>query len=157
MSKRPEKIALRVVKGSLIPADSLAAAKLRNRDYAIGDVVFAEIKKPRNPKFHRLAHALGQILVENIEAFAELDGHRVLKRLQVESGIGCDEMAIYVPGVGQCLHRTPQSLSFESMDEARFREVFSALCRHVAKTYWPDMSEDDIAHMAEMMPTEEAA
>ena len=156
MSKRPDKIALRVVKGSLIPADSLAAAKLRNRAYAIGDVVFAEIKKPRNPKVHRLAHALGQILVENIEAFAELDGHRVLKRLQIESGIGCDEMAIHVPGVGQCLHRTPQSLSFESLDEAQFRQIFSGLCRHVAEHYWPEMTEEQIEQMAEVMPTEAA-
>lgn len=156
MSK-PERIPLRVVKGGFQPADSMAAAKLRNRAYSIGDVVFCEVKKPRNPKFHRLAHALGQILVENIEAFESLDGHRVLKRLQIESGIGCDEMAIYVPGVGQCLHRTPQSLSFESMDEARFREVFSGLCRHVAQTYWPEMTPEQVEEMAEMMPTEEVA
>ena len=152
MSKQPEKIALRIQKGALVPADPMAAAKLRDRAYSVGDVVFAEIKKPRNPRFHRLAHALGKLLVENIEAFSALDGHRVLKRLQIESGIGCDEMAIYVPGVGQCLHRTPRSLSFESMDQAQFREVYRGLCDHVAQTYWPGLSAEQIEDMATMMP-----
>ena len=143
---------MRVVKGGFQPADALAASKLRNRDYSLGDVVFCEIKKPRNPRFHRLAHALGQILVENIEAFEGLDGHSVLKRLQIESGVGCEEVAIYVPGVGQCLHRTPKSLSFESMDETQFNDVIRRLCNHVAKTYWPGMEPQEIERMAEIMP-----
>lgn len=156
MSKRAERIAMRVQRGALVPADPMAAAKLRDRAYSVGDVVFCEIRKPRNPRFHRLAHALGQLLVENIEAFRDLDGHRVLKRLQVEAGIGCDEMGIHVPGVGYCRHLTPRSLSFESMDEQEFRSVYRGLCRHVAETYWPECSEEDIEAMAEMMPGEAA-
>lgn len=75
------RIALRVQKGALSPADTWAESALRTRKYHLGDVVFAEITKPRNPKFHRLAHELGLLVAQNIDAFAGIDAHDVLKRL----------------------------------------------------------------------------
>lgn len=93
---RPERFALRVVKGGFQPADATTQSRLRTRNYGIGDLVFAELKRPRNPGFHRLAHALGKLFVENIEAFENLDPHTCLKRLQLESGIGCDEVMVPV-------------------------------------------------------------
>lgn len=42
------RIALRVERGALVPADDHARKVLRDRDYSIGDVVFAEVRKPRN-------------------------------------------------------------------------------------------------------------
>lgn len=149
--KRAERIPLRVVKGGFQPADQSCIARLRDKGFRTGDLVFVEFKKPRNPGFHRLAHAIGRLCAENIEAFEGMDAHRVLKRLQIEAQIGCDEMAIIVPGVGKCLHLIPRSLSFESMDEADFQETVKGFCRHIAKQYWQGMEPEKVEQMAQAM------
>lgn len=155
MRRRPEKIALRVCKGRLEPADGLAAARLRAKGYHVGDIVFATLTKPRNPGYHRLAHALGQMVADNIDEFTGMDAHATLKRLQMECGIGCEEIAYKVHGM-TVVQRVPLSLSFESMEEDEFRAVFSGICRHLAATYWPTLTADEIAGMIELMPTEVA-
>lgn len=152
--RRPERFPLRVVKGAFTPADISCQARLRDKGFKTGDLVFVEFRKPRNPKFHRLAHALGQLCAENIEAFNGMDPHRVLKRLQIEAQIGCEEMAIVVPGVGKCLHLIPRSLSFESMDEGEFHEVIAGFCRHIAGQYWPSLTPEAIEDMAGVMINE---
>lgn len=155
LKRRPERIALRVAKGCLRPADGLAEARLRAKGYHIGDIVFAELKKPRNPGYHRLAHVLGTMVADNIDEFTGMDCHSVLKRLQMESGIGCEEIAYRVHGM-TVVQRIPLSLSFESMDESEFRAVFSGLCRHISATYWPTLTAEEIASMIELMPVEAA-
>jgi hypothetical protein len=178
---KPERFLMRVVTGALEPADAYVKRRLRERNYCTGQLLLAELKKPRNPGFHRLAHALGAMCAENIDEFAGLDAHDVLKRLQAESGIGCDMVVIsaavvwqriadaiaVVAGDGlrpalQTITRIlgsihvavplPRSLSFESMDQGEFSEVFRGLCRYIAKTYWLDMTDDQIADMAELFP-----
>lgn len=152
LSKRkPERFPLRVQKGCFIPADRSTQARLRDKKFRTGDLIFAEFKKPRNPRFHRLAHALGELCSENIEAFNGIPAHRVLKRLQLEAAVGCEEMAISVPGVGKCLHLTPLSLSFESMDEGQFQEVITAFCRYISEHYWPTLTPEQIEDMAGVM------
>jgi len=148
--KRPERHALRVIKGGFAPADIGTATRLREKGLHVGDLIFAQFKKPRNPSFHRLVHAFGEILVQNIEAFENMNSHSVLKRLQIEGNIGCDEMAVLFPGIGPCTYRIPRSLSFESMDESEFSEVFKGFCRYVSKTYWPSMDPEAIEEMAAM-------
>lgn len=154
--RRPERFALRVVKGGMQPADSLTASRLRDKGYRVGDIVFAEIKKPRSPRFHALAHVFGQMVADNIEDFGGMNPHQVLKRLQWEAGTGCETMGVKIPGVGYHEIRIPRSLSFETMDDGEFREVFRGFARHVAQTYWPDLDEDQIMQMAEVMPGEVA-
>lgn len=155
MKRRPEKIALRVAKGCLRPADGLAEARLRAKGFHVGDLVFAELRKPRNPGYHRLAHVLGTMVADNIEEFTGMDQHAVLKRLQMECGIGCEEIAYKVHGM-TVVQRVPLSLSFESMEQAEFEAVFRGMCRHLAATYWPSLSADEIAVMIELMPMEAA-
>ena len=151
-TKKPERLLLSVAKGALVPADGYTAARLRARGFKVGDEVLAVLTKPRNPKFHRLVHQFGQVLVDNIEAFENLDGHRVLKRLQVEGGIACDEMAMNIPNVGPVFYKLPRSLSFESMDESEFHETFREFSRYVAARYWPGMKPEQIEQMAGFMP-----
>lgn len=149
--RTPERFPLRIQRGAFIPADQTTVARLRDKKFSTGDIVFVEFRKPRNPKYHRLAHALGRLVAENIEQFEGMDAHRVLKRLQIEGNIGCEETAIYVPGVGMCMHRTPLSLSFESMDQGDFHEVMQGFCRHIAKVYWPELAPEQIEQMAGVM------
>ena len=156
--RRPERIALRPVAatvdgkpvGALIAADGLSSSRLRAKKFRRDGIVFAELKQPRSPGFHRLAHMFGMLVADNIEAFEGMDCHSVLKRLQVESGQGCDEVAVILEGL-PVMYRIPRSLSFESMDEGEFHEVFGGLCKHVAKRYWPTCTPEEIADMARCM------
>jgi hypothetical protein len=150
LKRKPERVMLRVVQGALEPADQHSRAMLRDRGYKVGDVVAGELKKPRSPGFHRLAHQLGSVIVENIEAFANIPAHVCLKRVQIEGNIGCDEIAINFPNIGPCTYRVPRSLSYESMDEGEFRETIEAMCKYISKTYWPSMTPEKIERMAEM-------
>ena len=152
--RRRERLALRVVKGSLIPADAYTQSRMRERGYKVGDLVFAEIIKPRNPKFHRLAHRIGSLCAQNIDSFSGMDAHKVLKRLQWEANIGCEEIGVQVPGVGLAMMRWPQSLGFESMEEGEFHEVTRQFCRHIASAYWKTLSPEQIEEMAESMVEE---
>ena len=152
--RRRERLALRVVKGSLVPADATTQSRMRERGYKVGDLVFAEITKPRNPKFHRLAHRIGALCAQNIDSFTGMAAHKVLKRLQWEANIGCEEIGVQVPGVGLAMMRWPLSLGFESMEEGEFHEVTRQFCRHIAATYWKTLNEDQIAEMVESMVDE---
>lgn len=151
-SRRRQTVMLRVEKGRFVPADLASARMLRDRGYAIGDVVSAEIRKPRNPKFHRLVHQLGTALIENTDDFANYtDSHAVLKRLQIEANVGCDVMLINAPGYGMLEHRTPQSLSFENMEEAEFQAIYKGFCDYVIRRYWPGMTQDAIERTASLV------
>lgn len=147
---KTDAIMLRVAKGCLEPADALAVARLKERGYKVGDVVACDIKKVRNPKFHRMAHVLGRLLVENVESFAALDAHKALKRCQWEAGIACDEMGVNVPNVGFVSVRIPQSLSFAQMDEGQFSETYKKFCDHVRLRYWPQLDEGAVEEMARL-------
>jgi hypothetical protein len=134
--------------------DGYTQARLMGKGYHIGDCLNAVITKARNPKFNRLVHAFGRIVAENIDSFSCMNSHKVLKRLQLEANIECEEISLQMEGLGTVLHRTPLSLSFSSMDEGRFKEVFRLMCRYIAETYWPEMDEAEIASMAELMADE---
>lgn len=148
MSKR-ERIYLRVQQGALVPADQCAASQLRARRYKVGDLLVAELKKPRSPKFNRLVHRIGQLVVANIDAFSGIDAHRAIKRLQIEGRVACDEIGVNVPGFGMVIQFIPRSLSFESMDETEYREAARGICRTIAERYWPSMEPQAIEYMAE--------
>lgn len=149
MGKR-ERIFFRVTPdGRLAPADPYAQSKCRERGYRTGDLLAAELVKPRNPKFNRLVHRIGQIVVANIEAFAGLDAHQAIKRLQIEGKVACDEIGINVANYGMVIQLIPRSLSFESMDEGEYQQAARGICRTIAERYWPELTEDQIAEMAE--------
>ena len=73
--RRPERLAFRVTPAGLEIADTFSAARFKAKGLNAGDLVFAEIRKPRNPGYHRLAHALGQIVADNIDEFEGMDSH----------------------------------------------------------------------------------
>lgn len=152
--KKPEKFLLRVVKNGFESADGYTKSRLREKGYNVGDVVLASLTKPRRPKFHRLGHAFGKLVADNIDEFNGMDAHAVLKRLQWEANVECDVMGVKVPGVGFVEVRIPSSLSFASMDEGTFKTLFHGLAWHVAENYWPDLTAEQIEEMASCMPDE---
>ncbi|MBX9635919.1 MAG: hypothetical protein K2Q45_00015 [Nitrosomonas sp.] len=152
--RKPEKIHFRVIKGGLVPADQYAESLLRNKNFKIGDVVGAEIRKLRNVKFNRLVHRIGQLCAANIEEFVGIDPHRVIKRLQIEGRIACDEIGVLVPGFGMVIQFIPRSMSFSEMDEAEYHDSAKKICRLIAERYWKGLEPEQIAEMAESMVEE---
>lgn len=150
-SRKPERLLLTVGKGALLPGDGYTQMRLRQRGYKMGDILLADLRKPRSPGFHRLAHRLGTLVASNIEDFEGLDGHQALKRLQWEARIACDSMEVRVAGVGKAEVITPRSLSYASMDQAEFEAVMRQFSEYIARTYWPDMTAEAIEEMAEAM------
>ena len=147
-----QRLLLTVAKGALVPGDGYTQKRLKERGYRVGDILLADLRKPRHPGFHRLAHRLGQLVAENIEAFEGLDGHAALKRIQIEAGIGCDEIPLRLPVIGQITYRVPRSLSYASMDQAEFEKTIRGMSEYIAREYWPDLTPEQIEQMAEAMP-----
>lgn len=175
--QKKEKIHFRVIKGGLVPADQYAESLLRNKHFKIGDVVGAEIRKLRNVKFNRLVHRIGQLCAANIEEFSGMEAHSIIKRIQLEGNICCDEIALKIHGFdsqvwkyvkpvvepilamvgfninndGFMIARIPRSLSFQSLDEAEFHGAAKQICRLIAERYWQGLEPEQIEEMAGAM------
>ncbi len=115
---------------------------MKERGYHEGDELRLEIKKPRNVKFHRLAHAIGNLLVENVEAFRHLSGHQALKQVQRESGVCCDPLEIDLGALGKVPVNQPRSLSFDEMEEDEFGEFFRGITDYIDQHYASAMTDD---------------
>jgi hypothetical protein len=139
---------------AIVAANPIDRALMKDRKYREGDELRLEIKRPRNPKFHRLMHAIGQMLVEHVDGFEGLDGHSAIKRIQRESGVCCEEQTMELPGLGTVTLKVPESLAFDEMDDTRFRELFDGATRYIAERYWPDMTPEALEEMALAMAGE---
>jgi hypothetical protein len=149
--RKPEPIYLRVIKGGLSPADSYAESQLRAKNFKIGDIIKADIRKLRNQKFNRLVHRIGQLCAANIEAFSGLDAHTCIKRLQIEGKIACREIGVMVHGYGMVIQFIPRSMSFDSMDETEYHDCSKRICRLISERYWPNLGPEQIEQMAGVM------
>lgn len=174
-------IAMRVQKGAIVPADLMAQAALRRKKVKVGDVVLIDMHLLRNPRFHRLVHRLGQLCVDQIDDFRNVDAHGAIKKIQLEADIHCQTMVVRADGlwqritewmvasVGELVRpglvligglvagkdipvRIPDSIAFDEMSESDFQDLWVRMCRHISETYWPELSEGQIAAMAELMP-----
>lgn len=119
--------------------------------------------------FHRLAHVIGHLLVDNLEAFRDLDAHAALKQVQLESGSCCEmvemdatpvvkallDAAEAVLGAGarkvlaavlQEIRTIPvkvaQSLAFDSMEEEDFATFFKGVTACIGDHYAHVMLDD---------------
>lgn len=149
MSTKP-RIALRVEKGVLIPDTKAAVEQLRKMGLQIGDVVMVEVRKSRNPAFHRFAHALGEMLSENIDVFLGMDSHSVIKQIQREARIECEVMTVDLAGEAIAEIVRPKSIAYDSLDETEFRELVKRLCDHVAAKYMGGMQPESVEEMVKM-------
>lgn len=126
----------------------------REREYRAGDQVRCEIKKARNVKFHRLVHALGRMVSEQVDEFHGLDAHTTIKRLQLDASVCCSYEAFDIPDLGRVMRQIPESISFDYMTEERFREFWRGICQHLIEKYWPGLTEEAIEQMTGLMPGE---
>jgi hypothetical protein len=112
------------------------AASMKARGYKVGTQVRAEFKRPRNPKFHALAHAIGALAVEHIEGYEEMETHAALKKLQRACGVCCEEIDIDLgPALGIVKAKQAQSIAFDEMDETSFSELVHGVCAYIRETF----------------------
>ena len=151
MKQKTERLMLTVGRGVLTPADDFTMMRMREKGYHVGDVLSASLKKPRNYSFHKKVHALGQMIADNVESFAGMTAHKVLKRLQLEANIGCEEVAYTIPGCGMVTQRIPRSLSYADMEDGEFAEVYEGFCKWVCANHWPELEPYQVEEMAQLM------
>lgn len=102
--------------GVLLPSSEdteIAMQKIAN-----GEEFLIEVKKARNIKFHKKAFALLKVVFENQERYATLEDMRV--EFKLKAGL-YDE---HITTKGKMIY-VPKSMSFESMDELEFNELYS--------------------------------
>jgi len=148
--------------GAFVPVHEIDRRLAKQRGYRVGQEYRLEIKESRNPAFHRLAHAIGHLLVDNVEAFRDLDAHAALKRVQLEAGICCEMVEMdatpviaavldasetllgagarkVLAGVLPEIHTIPvkvaQSLAFDSMEEEDFATFFKGVTAWIGERY----------------------
>jgi hypothetical protein len=136
--------------GALVPAYPCDRKEMKARKYSIGTTIRGLLTKPRNEKFHRKAHALGQLAVEHIEGFEQLNAHDALKRLQREAGVQCEGFEIDLGPLGIVTAKQPRSLAFDEMDESEFAELWEGVIAHIRAKYWPSLGDDAIEQFALM-------
>jgi hypothetical protein len=143
--------------GSFVPADAESSAVLRRKRIKRGALVRMIVSRPRDYQQWRRAHQLGTLIAQNIEAFerfqldnGRVDSHGALKHLQHLSGVECEDSELDVPGLGKLIVRQPRSLAFDEMDEVQFQAAYAGFCAYLRKTWWPSLSDDQIAEMASL-------
>lgn len=160
--RKPQPVYLRVMKlvdpetgesiGALVPRFTTDQTIMRERGYRTGSLIRAELKKPRNVRFHRLVHGLGQLVAEHIDDFTGMQAHAVIKRLQRECGVCCEEQDVDIPGFGKLVVKVAMSIAFDEMEDGDFHQLWKGICLHIADKYWPDMTPDRAEHMIDLMP-----
>lgn len=174
---KPIPVFMRAIKGGFVPADAYAEQQLRDKKFKIGDIVKVFVRKLRNGKFNRKVHRIGKLCVIHIDEFKHMDAHSVIKRLQLEGNIYCDEMAIKpsVAGMsipkqiismlepilnafglkltddGLLIVRYPQSLSYESMTQDEYEDAAKRICLYLSENYWHGLADWQIDELAENM------
>ena len=140
-----ERIYFRCVDGGLKPADNWAASNFEKKGYKQGDIVSVDVRKVRNRRFNAFVHVFGDACIKNIPSFAEIeDAHKAIKRLQLESGIECDEMAINLDGFGMVVVKQARSFAFDRMGEEDFKAAAQGISDYAVAKYGGALTQDQL-------------
>ena len=129
MSKKGNWINVEVRKGHLFPADAFATEAFQNLNLKMGNHLQIQIHQTRNKGTWKHVHNIAKLCIEHIEDFNNYHrSHDVIKRIQFEGNIACDELAACIDGgMVPKIYRMPRSLAFGSMGDDEFEEVYSAI------------------------------
>lgn len=136
---------------AIVAMHPIDRALMKERGYRPGDELRLEIKRKRNVGFHRLFHALGALLVENVEEFQNCSSHDAIKQVQTKSGTCCEPQMvdmgtikfgdISVP-VGLVPVNVPRSMAFDEMDEDEAGRLFEGVTAYIGEHYASVMLDD---------------
>jgi hypothetical protein len=148
--KRPTRVLAQIVGDGLIEIAGFADfERFMRRKYRGGEQVMIEVKRSRNPYFHRLVMGLIHKLAHNVDEFAD-DTERALLILKIKLG-RATPIAIADGSVGWI----PESIAFDMMEDGEFHVFFDALCDLIALEYWPTMTAAQVKGMADMLARRE--
>lgn len=163
--------------GALVPAHEVDTRLLRERKFHTGKEVRGELKQPRTEWQHRLIHKIGQLVVDNVEGWEQLDCHDALKRLQLDANVCCETvemdaspviaavldacevllgagarrvLAGVLPEISTIPVKRAESLAFDEMEQDRFQELFDGITEHVGRRYAHVMLDDIRAEFWDM-------
>lgn len=139
---------------ALVPAGAADYNQIRERGVTIGQLLRADLTRPRNSEFHRLAHKLADLVRQNIDDFSGLGAHEALKRLQEQAEVECDVTLTDIPGLGTLRSVKAKSIAFDAMDQTRFYQLVRAISTYISTTYWPQCSPEEVESMIQLMPEE---
>lgn len=152
-----------------VPCHEIDRRLARERGFRIGQEYRAEIKQSRNVRFHRLAHAIGHLLVDNVEKFRDMDSHAALKVVQLESGVACEVIEMdaspvvsalldaaeavlgkgaravlggVLPAIEKIPVKVARSLAFDDLEEDEFANFFEGITAHIGEHYASVMLDD---------------
>lgn len=125
--------------GCLRPSHPVDIRSMRERKFTVGKELRATLRQDRNPMFYRKAHVLAGWLADNVEGFAGLGQHDALKKLQEQSGIGCEAVEYDLPGIGKLTRTEAESLNFSDMDEGRFCELWGGWIEWLRRECWGEL------------------
>lgn len=153
--------------GALVPRYSCDRRAMKERKFHVGMELRADLTRARNPGFHRLAHVIGTLAVEQIEGFEHLDAHEALKKLQGETGVCCDVLEVdhgigrdergRFVNLGKSTIYKARSIAYDEMPEGDFNRVVKAVFALLSTKYWPGMSEDAIQVLCDMEMAKDGA
>jgi hypothetical protein len=106
------------------PTDDAGVDALKR--FKLGEHVWIEVRKSRNPKFHRLYFALLNLTYSNQEQYTNFEMFR--KAVQIAAG-HVDEL---ITLEGEVLLQ-PKSIAFDQLDELGFHSVFSETMKVCAR------------------------
>lgn len=170
--------------GSFVPTHPIDQRLAKERGFRVGREYRAEIKQAREGWQHRLAHKIGQLMVDNVDGWEHLRSHDALKRLQLEAGVCCETVQIdatpvihavlegcesllgqgarkVLAGVLPAIETVPvtqaESLAFDDMEQDRFEQLFDGITEHVGQKYAHVLLDEVRAEFWEMAGTRRAA
>lgn len=151
--RNPEQRVLMMVMpdGSFRASDNASRKALKSRGFHKHQEVIAYLYRVRDGVQWRRAHALGQMLVDNVDAFHGLDAHHALKKVQLDGSIACESEKIDLGNLGMFTRTVAKSLAFGEMDDSEFSAVFKQMCERVAQRYFPDMDATAVEAMLDLM------
>lgn len=132
------------------------AGEMRRRGYKLGDELSTEFRTDRNLKNFRQAHALAKFVRDNTDRWhPDADAHAVLKDIQRDADIECDhqtqELDLGSMGKHKLDIRVPRSLSFSTMPQDVWRDVFSRFKNYCIKAYFPGWGQEEIAQFEDIL------
>lgn len=137
--------------GALVASTKWDARAMKERGLHVGAQVRADLKRPRNVKWWRLAHVLGAFLADNVEGFEALAMHDAVKRLQELSGIGCIEETFDLGAIGIVKRTVAESLNFDDMDEGRWSELWAGWTEWLRREKWGALDTSQIEQVEQLI------
>jgi hypothetical protein len=134
----------------LVASNQGTRDEMKRRKFTRGTRLKVEMARPRNLPFWRKAHVLAELCIYNIEAFEGLDQHAALKKLQLSADAECEHLDFRLADGTTYRYREAKTLSFDSMDEGTFTQVYDRIVEHIKDRWFSEWSQEQMDALIEL-------